>query len=74
MPMTGGCQCGAVRYELTGTPLSLIICHCKDCQRQTSSAFGMTLPVAKRDFVLLSGDLKAWRRRADSGLTSRMSS
>ncbi len=66
-PKTGGCQCGAVRYELTGEPLPAIVCHCTECQKQTSSAFGMTLPVAKRDFRLMSGTLKEWRRMADSG-------
>lgn len=64
---TGGCQCGAVRYELTGAPLTLVICHCTDCQKQTASAFGMTMPVFKRDLKLLSGTLKEWRRIADSG-------
>ena len=57
-PLAGGCQCGAVRYEYTGKPLQLVICHCKECQKQTSSAFGMTLPVAKLDFRVLSGTLK----------------
>ena len=66
-PKTGGCQCGAVRYELMGEAMAPIICHCTECQKQTSSAFGMTLPVAKRDFRLLSGALKEWRRMADSG-------
>ena len=32
---TGGCQCGAVRYELSGEPLPLVICHCRECQKQT---------------------------------------
>jgi hypothetical protein len=63
---TGGCQCGAVRYELTGEPLPLVICHCTECQKQSSSAFGMTLPVAK-DALRVSGELKVWRRTADSG-------
>ena len=61
MLMTGGSQCGAVRYELTGKPLTLVICHCKECQKQTSSAFGMTMPVSKRDLKFLSGNLKEWR-------------
>jgi len=64
---TGGCQCGDVRYRLTGTPLQLVICHCRECQKQTASAFGMALPIAKRDLELLSGRLKEWRRPADSG-------
>jgi hypothetical protein len=63
---TGGCQCGAVRYALAGEPLPLVICHCKECQKQTSSAFGMSLPVAK-EALRVSGELKEWRRPADSG-------
>ena len=31
--MSGGCQCGAVRYEFTGTPLSATFCHCRMCQK-----------------------------------------
>jgi hypothetical protein len=64
---TGGCQCGAVRYELTGEPLPLVICHCHECQKQTASAFGMSLPVARTDLRIVSGELKEWRRLAESG-------
>lgn len=66
-PLTGGCQCGAVRYELVVASLPAIICHCTGCQKQTASAFGMTLPVRRRDLKILSGDLKEWRKLADSG-------
>jgi hypothetical protein len=67
VPRTGGCQCGAVRYELGAAPFPPIICHCTECQKQTASAFGMTLPVARADLKILSGELKEWRRLADSG-------
>ncbi|HEX4304084.1 MAG TPA: GFA family protein [Rhizomicrobium sp.] len=41
MPKTlkGACACGAVTYRLTSPPLFVNCCHCKDCQRQTGSAF-----------------------------------
>ncbi len=35
----GGCACSAVRYRLLTAPMFVNCCHCKDCQRQTGSAF-----------------------------------
>ena len=37
--MEGGCACGAVRYRLKSAPMIVHCCHCRDCQRQTGSAF-----------------------------------
>ena len=66
VPHTGGCQCGSVRYTLTGEPLRLIACHCKECQRQSGSAFGMSMLV-KRDQWTVTGATKQFTRIADSG-------
>ena len=55
-PLAGGCQCGAVRYRLKAAPLPPVVCHCTECQKQTASAFGMTLPVLRQDLHLMSGD------------------
>lgn len=64
---TGGCQCGAVRYEVSGTVYSLNICHCRDCQKQSGSAFGMSLVIAPDAFMLTSGNLKEFQIEAASG-------
>jgi hypothetical protein len=37
--LEGGCACGAIRYRLTARPMFVHCCHCRDCQRQTGSAF-----------------------------------
>ncbi len=37
--LSGGCGCGALRYLLWSGPMIVHCCHCKDCQRQTGSAF-----------------------------------
>ena len=66
----GGCQCGRVRYRVTGDPLYLVACHCKECQRQSGSAFGMSLMVRAADFTV-QGELRMFERVADSGRTLR---
>jgi hypothetical protein len=53
LPQTGGCQCGAIRFEITQAPQLVYTCHCADCQRMTSSAFSMAcvLPEGAFRFV-----------------------
>lgn len=65
----GGCQCGSVRYRLEAEPLGLAVCHCRDCQRQSGSAFAMSLDVPRQSFRLLSGELKTFTTVCDSGRT-----
>ena len=62
---TGGCQCTAVRYELIGIPKMLYACHCSDCQKQSASAFGMSLITSRDDVNFSQGQerLKTWDTR-----------
>jgi hypothetical protein len=48
-PITGGCQCGKVRYTLKTPPMTFYCCHCTECQKQSSSAFGQSLRVRMED-------------------------
>ena len=66
-PYHGGCQCGEIRYVVKAEPVTLYICHCRDCQKQTASAFGMSLTVHSNQFELTAGSLKEWSRPAQSG-------
>jgi hypothetical protein len=66
-PSTGGCQCGALRYEITVAPEALYVCHCRECRKQSSSAFGVSLFVPRAGFRLLQGKVKTWSRSTDSG-------
>lgn len=71
LPLTGGCQCGEVRYGIAAEPLTVYACHCTDCQRQSGSAFALSM-VVPRDAVRLSAGAPAtWLRRHESGRTSR---
>ncbi|PLX42361.1 MAG: aldehyde-activating protein [Hyphomicrobiales bacterium] len=65
--LTGGCQCGHVRYEITGAPLTFYICHCTECQKQSSSAFGMSMTVRRAETRIIQGEMKIWQRPTDSG-------
>ena len=66
--MTGGCQCGAVRYR-AGVPLAAYGCHCTECQAQSASAFGLSVVVAS-DTLEVMGETAAWVR--DAGLPSEV--
>jgi hypothetical protein len=66
---TGGCQCGAVRFEIAADRLVAYACHCLDCQKQTASAFGLSAPVRKQVFAI-EGPLGCWGRPAASGATT----
>ena len=63
----GGCQCGALRYQITAAPLVLYACHCSECQTQSGSAFGMSLAVPSDAFSMRSGTPKVWTRSSASG-------
>jgi hypothetical protein len=67
--ITGGCQCGAVRYEITGEPVALYVCHCRECQKQSASAFGVSVIVRRSGFRITRGEVKVWSRATDRGGT-----
>lgn len=46
MTLTGGCLCGAIRFELTEPPLQATYCHCTRCQRRTGTAASAQVVVA----------------------------
>lgn len=66
-PVEGGCSCGAVRYRLTASPLSVYNCHCKDCQRYSGAAWSMSMIVKDDDFEVVTGETARYDRTADSG-------
>jgi len=66
LPLTGGCMCGAVRYEITQEPTSVYTCHCEDCQRATASAFSVGVAVPGEAFHLSGKELQ----QAPGGVTA----
>jgi len=44
-PLTGRCLCGGVTYTVDAEPIAQAVCHCSECQRQTSSPFSVVVGV-----------------------------
>ena len=65
-PISGSCQCGNITYQLTAPPLVIAACHCRECQKLSTSAFSITAMV-KADTLKIDGNLKHWERSSDSG-------
>ena len=53
--MTGGCMCGAVRYETTGESFKVIHCHCQSCRKHNGAPV-VTLAGFNADQVKFIGD------------------
>jgi len=68
-PIDGSCQCGKVTYQLLQPPKMVVACHCKECQKLSTSAFSITAIVDSRD-VQFQGEMSDWSRPADSGNVS----
>ena len=67
LPLTGGCLCGALRYEIGEAPVMTYTCHCTDCQRLTSSAFSTAITVSEGAFRLVKGEPRLAQKTAESG-------
>jgi hypothetical protein len=59
-PFTGGCVCGAVRYECTARPdeIEMFKCHCRDCQRVSGGPYSPVVFVPLNTFKLTRGALR----------------
>jgi len=61
--LTGGCNCGAVRYEVTEPLVIASYCHCKRCQRRSGAAASPNAHPAPGAFHIVKGEdrLKHWK-------------
>lgn len=64
---TGGCACGAIRYETTTEPVFANHCQCIDCQKRSGTGHGSYLSFAQKAEVRITGKASQWSVSADSG-------
>jgi hypothetical protein len=57
----GGCLCGAIRYRVTGAPLSSVICHCVSCRRASGAPTVAWIEVDRKGFEFIAGEPAAFR-------------
>ena len=62
-PITGGCGCGAVRWELSEPPASAAYCHCARCQRRTGTAASPSAAIVPGSMSFVRGEelIRAWK-------------
>ena len=68
MALSGGCHCGDVRYELTGAPRVVVICHCTDCRRSAGAPFVSWAMYPEASLTVIKGSP---RTRNSSGTAMR---
>ena len=56
LPAEGGCRCGKIRLEITRAPIMVTACHCRGCQRMTSSAYSLTAIFPDAGFEVVQGE------------------
>ena len=64
--IVGGCLCGKVRYSATADPAIVAVCHCKNCQRQSGTAFTTIVGVPK-EALKVTGTLRTYEDVSETG-------
>jgi hypothetical protein len=72
MEISGACFCGSIEYKADVDEARVAVCHCRDCQVFSGSAFRMASAVAPQSFEFTRGTPKYFDKTADSGKVRRM--
>ena len=70
LPLEGGCICGQVRYRVEA-PQVVLMCHCRNCQQRTGSAFNTSMLTFRKDFAVTAGDTVTRELPGGSGALHR---
>ena len=65
--ISGGCLCGAVRYECDEPPIVGAYCYCSDCRKSSGGAMATLIAVPRDAFRLTKGELRYFESVADRG-------
>jgi hypothetical protein len=69
-PFRGGCVCEAVRYEVTGEPVAMVDCQCRQCQRESGTGHASHMVFAGAE-VAVTGEARTFDMVGDGGTLKR---
>ena len=69
-PYQGSCQCGAMKFEISAEPLTVYVCHCHACKKQSGTSYGMAMVVPSDALKMTEGTPKTYVKTAESGRTA----
>lgn len=64
---SGGCACGAIRYQTNSEPIFQNHCQCRDCQKRSGTGHGSYLTFPQRAEMTIVGEASRWSVAGDSG-------
>jgi len=67
-PLSGGCLCGAVRYEILAVPVRSVNCHCRTCQKWTGASY-LPLIFVSEQALTVTGSYKEYPTKSAAGNT-----
>ena len=67
---SGGCRCGAIRYEVKGKPIVSVACHCRDCQYVSGGAENVSMVFDRSGFAVVKGEARVYKAKLTSGGSS----
>ncbi|MDJ0849058.1 MAG: GFA family protein [Myxococcota bacterium] len=70
-PQAGGCLCGDLRYSVTEDPVTLYVCYCTDCQRQSGASFALSMLLREQGLRLERGSPREFTVQLDDGRRRR---
>jgi hypothetical protein len=65
--LTGGCACGAIRFEIAGSLMGVGVCHCRDCQKASGGGPNYVGLAPKVAFAVIMGEPRIYWSQAASG-------
>src|SRR5204863_9171627 len=65
--LDGGCLCGQLRYMADAEPVFIGVCHCKNCQKESGTAFNVVVAVPQ-SAVSIQGSPRTYTSKGDSGM------